>query len=127
MEADAVVSGALKRLWTDRCDIYVREGAEDPDTGRTVFSERRIYGNLPCRVSFRVSFETASPVRDVAGIASMAGQAVKLFLAPNIQVLAGSKIVVRRFGQETAYVRSGMPAIYEEHQEIRVELFRNWV
>ncbi|MCL2828354.1 MAG: hypothetical protein FWD99_06405 [Oscillospiraceae bacterium] len=121
-----MVSAALERLWTDRCDVYVREGAVDPDTGRTMFLERQIYEELPCRVSFRVSFETVSAVRDVAGIASMAGQTVKLFLDPNVRVPAGSKIVVRRFGQETAYVRSGMPAIYEGHQEIRVELFRNW-
>ena len=122
-----MVNGALERLWADRCDIYVREGTADPDTGRTVFAERRLYKNLPCRVSFRVSFETVGSVRDVAGVADMAGQTVKIFLAPSVQVPPGSKIVVRRYGQETAYVRSGMPAIYAGHQEVRVELFRNWV
>ncbi|MCL2588358.1 MAG: hypothetical protein FWD84_03010 [Oscillospiraceae bacterium] len=121
-----MVGKALRRLWTDRCDIYLRDGAVDPATGRTVFTERKLYADLPCRVSFRLSFETVSAVRDVGEAAVSATQAVKLFLQPDIIVPAGSKIVVRRGVHETAYTRTSQPAVFGAHQEIRMERFVRW-
>ena len=122
-----VRGAALRRFWTDCCDIWVRESVVDPETGRSVFQERRLYGDLPCRVSFRLSFETVSGVRDVGEAAVSAGQAVKLFLAPEIVVPPGSKIVVRRRGQEMVFARTGVPAVFEGHQEVRMERFERWV
>ena len=121
-----MVGAALRRLWTDRCDIYVRESAIDPGTGRTVFTERQVYADLPCRMSFRLSFETVGGVRDVGDAAVAAGQTVKLFLQPDIVVPAGSKITVRRGIHETAYTRTGRPAVFGMHQEVRMERFERW-
>ena len=121
-----MVGAALRRLWTDRCDIFVQESAIDPETGRSVFAERKIHADLPCRVSFRLSFETVSGVRDVGDAAVAAAQAVKLFLQPDIVVPAGSKIVVRRGVHEMAYARTGRPAVFEGHQEVRMERFTRW-
>ena len=121
-----MVGGTLRRLWTDRCDIFVRESAADPDTGRNVFVERRLFADLPCRVSFRLSFETVSGVRDVANAAVAANQAVKLFLRPDIVVPAGSKIVVRRGVHEMVFARTGQPAVFGAHQEVRMERFERW-
>ena len=121
-----VVGTALRRFWTDHCDVFVRESARDAGTGRDVFTERRIYADLPCRVSFRLSFETVNGVRDVGDAAVSAGQAVKLFLAPEVVVPAGSKIVVRRRGHEMTFIRSGVPAVFEGHQEVRMERFTQW-
>ena len=121
-----MVGSHLARLWTDRCDIYIRESAVDSETGRTGFSERKIYADLPCRISYRISFETVGAVRDVRNAATAAGQAVKLFLAPEVSIPAGSKIVVRRYGVEMVFARSGVPAVFEGHQEVRVERFQRW-
>ena len=121
-----MVTAHLARFWTDCCDVYVRESAVDAETGRTVFSERKLYENLPCRISYRISFETVGAVRDVGNAATAAGQAVKLFLAPEVSIPAGSKIVVRRQGREMVFARSGIPAMFEGHQELRVERFRKW-
>ena len=122
-----MVGAALRRLWTDRCDIVVREGGLEPGSGRTVFAERKIYADLPCRMSYRLSFETVSGVRDVGDAAVAAGQAVKLFLAPEIVVPVGSKIVLRRGNQEMVFARTGMPAVFGMHQEVRMERFERWV
>jgi len=122
-----MVTSPLRRFWNDRCDIFVRESAVDPQTGRTVFHERKLRADLPCRLSFRISFETVSAVRDVGEGASSAGQAVKLFLAPEIHVPAGSKIVVRRGGRELVFARSGIPAVFDHHQELRIERFHRWI
>jgi len=121
-----MVGAALRRLWTDRCDVFVRESARDPVTGRNVFTERRLHADLPCRVSFRIRFETVSGVRDVGGAAVSAGQTVKLFLAPEIAVPAGSKIIVRRGAHEMVFARTGIPALFEVHQEIRMERVARW-
>jgi hypothetical protein len=121
-----MVRAALRRFWTDRCDIIVRESTVDAGSGRTVFAERRVHADLPCRVSFRLSFETVSGVRDVGDAAVSAGQAVKLFLAPEVVVPPGSKIVVWRRGQEMVFARTGVPAVFEGHQEVRMERFTRW-
>jgi len=121
-----MVKTPLARLWTDRCDVYVRESAVDKETGRKVFSERKIYADLPCRLSHRLSFETVNTVRDAGDFATVAGQAVKLFMAPDIELPAGSRIVLRRMGEEVVFVRSGVPAVFEAHQEVRVERFYKW-
>ena len=121
-----MVGMALRRFWTDRCDVFVRESRLDPESGRTVFEERRVYADVPCRVSYRLSFETVGRVRDVGDGAVSAGQAVKLFLAPEIVLPAGSKLVVRRGGQEMVFARSGVPAVFGAHQEVRVERFERW-
>ena len=121
-----MVGAALRRLWTDRCDVFVRESAVNPENGRNVATERRIHADLPCRMSFRLSFETVRGVRDVGDAAVSAGQAVKLFLAPEIVVPAGSKIVVRRGIHETVFARTGIPAVFEGHQEVRMERLERW-
>ena len=122
-----MVRAALRRFWTDRCDIFVRESTVEPGTGRSVFTERKIHADLPCRMSFRLSFETVSGVRDVGDAAVSAGQAVKLFLAPEIVVPPGSKLVLRRGVHEMVFARSGVPAVFEGHQEVRMERFERWV
>ena len=120
-----MVGEQLRRFWTDRCDIIVREGALDASTGRTVFTEKALVQNAPCRLSFRLAFETTGRLRD-EGMAMAARQAVKLFLCHTIEVPTGSKIVVRRGDREFTYARSGTPAVFDWHQELRVELFRAW-
>ena len=122
-----MVGTALRRFWTDRCDVFVRESSVDPGTGRSVFEERQVYADLPCRLSYRLSFETLSGVRDVGDAAVSTRQAVKLFLAPEIMLPVGSKIVVRRGGREMMFARSGVPAVFGAHQEVRVERFERWV
>ncbi|MCL2843322.1 MAG: hypothetical protein FWE28_07660 [Oscillospiraceae bacterium] len=122
-----MVRSLLARLWRDRCDIWVQDSIVCPVTGRTVFEERKLHADLPCRVSFRLSFETVSGVRDVGDAAASAGQAVKLFLQPDIVVPAGSKIVVQRQGHELVFARTGMPAIFDGHQEVRMERFERWI
>lgn len=121
-----MVRSPLARFWRDRCDIWVRDAVVCPVTGRTVFEERKLHEDVPCRVSFRLSFETVSGVRDVGDAATSAGQAVKLFMQPDIVVPAGSKIVVQRQGRELVFARSGVPAVFDRHQEVRMERFERW-
>ena len=117
---------ALRRFWTDRCAIYVTDGAVDKTTGRTVFTERLLHADVPCRLSFRMSFETVRAAQDVGDGATAAGQAVKIFMAPDVTIPPGSKIVVSRRGTEFTFWRSGVPAVFEGHQEVRAERQARW-
>ena len=77
--------------------------------------------NQPCRLSFE-RLQVANQTEAGASVT----QSVKLFLAPEVCIKAGSKITVTQAGKTTAYTYSGIPAIYDTHQEIRLELFQEW-
>ena len=115
----------LERLWTDRCDVTVQEGSVDQQTGRTVFEERTVYADVPCRLSFRLTFENVSAVKNAGG-AFQVSQAGKLFVGLDVSVPPGARITVRRGDRVYEFARSGAPAIYSGHQELRVERFRDW-
>lgn len=119
----AAVRQILATLWTDRCTIITHEAVTDPETFLTDFADATLYEDLPCKLSFE---SIAAAAGDEA--ASVA-QSVKLFLSPDVTVPAGSKVVVTRpNGTERSftYKRSGEPAIYSNHQEIDLELFKGW-
>lgn len=50
-------------------------------------------------------------------------QTAKLFISPEIEVKAGSKISIAHQGKTIDYKRSGEPAVYTNHQEIMLDLF----
>lgn len=103
----------LEILYTDRCDIYSWESVKDPTTKVTEHKKVLRYENIPCRVSFKnitsVNQTTYEPI---------ISQVVKLFLSKDIEIKAGSEIVVYRGGKVFQYKCSGLPAIYSNHQEI---------
>ena len=107
--------------YTSVCDIISYQDVTDPTTMRTTQAEVAVAKQLPCRLSFESS-RAASQTETAAAVA----QGVKLFLAPDIAVPAGSKIVVTQNGRTTVYAASGEAAVYPTHQEIMLELFRGW-
>ena len=86
----------------------------------TGFSDVDVLVDQPCRLSF-----SSSPsVRD--GDVPEISQTVKLFFAPEVTVKEGSKITVTQNGVTTEYKQSGVPAVYQTHKEIILELFKGW-
>jgi hypothetical protein len=115
------VRQALESLWQGVCTITIREGTQNPTTKRTEFTESNLHQNQPCKLSF----ERITVTDDSDNAASIA-QATKLFIAPEINIPAGSKITVTQNGKTAAYEKSGEPAIYSNHQEVPLELFKGW-
>lgn len=70
--------------------------------------------NEPCRVS-----KSSQPISESDGLPS-ATQNVKLFIRPDIEIKAGSKITVTQHGETREYGLSGIPAKYCCHQEINL-------
>lgn len=111
---------AIESLYSGKCDVteYQEYARENRSTGHR---EVKVLEDIPCRLSFSSS-PNASPTES----ASQISQTIKLFMAPEITVAAGSKVTVTQNGVTTEYKSSGVPAVYETHQEIVLELFRGW-
>lgn len=112
---------ALERLWKDRCSVVIRDEVTDPVTKLTGFVEIVKIQDQPCKLSFETLTSTNGD-----GTAAVA-QSVKVFFAPELDIPAGSKIIVTRpTGAVTEYAQSGQPGVFTNHQEIRLELFKRW-
>lgn len=77
--------------------------------------------NQPCKLSF----ETLKSATQSASAASIM-QVTKLFVSPDISIKPGSKITVSQDDVTTDYTSSGVPAVYPTHQEIILELFKEF-
>lgn len=112
---------AIERMYSGLCTVTVKKSHINKATGVTEFTERATVYDQPCRLSF--SSKSASTAND--GYNTVA-QPVTLFIAPEIEIPAGSKITVTQNGKTTDYCRSGEGAVYVSHQEIALDLFEDY-
>ena len=114
------VRRGVESLFDDTCTIYTYEQIKDAETGVTQ-QQKIIYAeNIPCRISF-----SSFPNTD-NGEQAIIRQGIKLFINPEIKILAGSFITITRQGIATDYACTGQPAIYKTHQEINLELYEEY-
>ena len=71
-----------------------------------------------------MSFTTSPAAGD--GDTAELTQSVKLFCAPEVTILEGSRVTVTQNGVTGEYARSGMAAMYDTHAEYVLEAFRGW-
>ena len=113
---------AIESTYSGVCTIIERRDVRDEKTKITRKNEEvPVVENQPCKLSF----EKLNAVVQT-GTAAKQTQGTKLFIAPEIKVKPGSKIVVEQNGVTTAYSASGVPAVYLSHAEIMLELFEGW-
>ncbi|MFG6378942.1 MAG: hypothetical protein K1W19_11615 [Lachnospiraceae bacterium] len=120
-KAREVHKKAIEQLYEDVCTVCEYQSIKNEKTKLTEKREVVILENLPCKISFENTAVTA-------GKEGAAEQeiSVKLFLAPNINIKAGSKVIVIHNGETTAYSNSGVSARFFTHQEIELKLFERW-
>ena len=113
---------AIESTYSGVCTIIERRDVRDEKTKITRKNEEvPVVENQPCKLSF----EKLNAVVQTDMVAKQT-QGTKLFIAPEIKVKPGSKIVVEQNGVTTAYSASGVPAVYLSHAEIMLELFEGW-
>lgn len=112
---------AIMSIWTGLCSVYVRETKVNEANGRDEPIEVLKLENVPCRLSYKTIASTSENSE-----AELVHQAVKLFLLKEVEIPPGSKLVVTQEGKTAAYVKSGEAAVYSVHQEIMLELFKEW-
>ena len=116
-----IVRQAIERLYKGLCSVRVKVSSVNKETGETVFTEKVVLTEQPCRLSF--SSRNSSAKDDGYNTVS---QSVVLFIAPEIEIPSGSKTTVMQNGKTTDYCRSGESAVYSSHQEIALELFEDY-
>ena len=112
-QARKAVEGRYKGL----CDILEKRKVKDEVTKATILKDIAVLSNQPCRLSYSSS-GTANQTDTVSNIE----QTIKLFIAPGIKIAPGSKLRITQNGTTTDYISSGVPAVYETHQEVSLEL-----
>lgn len=114
------VRKAVEKGYIGTCSVieYRKVKRENGSTG---FSEETVLDNIPCKLSFK-----SAPVLGDGATGSAISQMVKVFMAPDVSVKSGSKLIITQNGVTKEYKGSGEPAIYETHQEIALELFKGW-
>lgn len=122
MKAFAFARKKVESLYIGTCSVYVLDTVRDPDTKQSKQTERLLFENQACRISFE-SNDTTIKSNDTV---YEKPQSIKLFIAPELIVNAGSKIVVTQNGRTETYKSSGVPRVYVTHQEIALELFERW-
>lgn len=113
---------AIEALYYEgTCSIVEYQDVTSETTKITRQEAVTVQENIPCKLSF----EKLNAVVQTDTAAAMA-QGVKLFVAPDVEIKSGSKIVVTWMGETLEYSCSGQPAIYPTHKEIMLELFKEW-
>lgn len=112
---------AVSRLWTGKCDIVEYTEVTDKKTHVTSMQETTTLKDIPCRISFETVKEAQQTEAPAKG-----EQIIKLFVASDINITGGSKIIVTQNGVTGVYKSSGIPAVYTAHQEILLEVFKEW-
>ena len=113
---------SIEKLYDDTCNIYESGYVKNQETGITKPTDDiLVVENQQCRISFK----TISPTNQTESN-NKTSQEIKLFIAPELLIKEGSKIVITRNGRTTEYKNSGTPAIYSTHQEIILTLVKEY-
>lgn len=108
---------AIESWYTDTCNITGTKKVQDGSI--TYFEDNVIIENQPCRLSY----SKVTTTTDADGTSTI-NQTIKLFISPDIDIKAGCNIEVNRNGNKTMYKCSGMPAIYDTHQEVVLDIYK---
>lgn len=112
---------AMESIYKGICTIYEYQTTTDEKTGISSKQEVIVLKDQPCRLSYQ-SITTVQPATG----ASIPVQTIKLFIAPELKVNPGSKIVVTQNEITKEYERSGETAVYATHQEICLKLLKRY-
>ncbi|MBZ0585357.1 hypothetical protein KWL18_018915, partial [Clostridioides difficile] len=93
---------AIEILYRDKCTIVEYQPIKDPITKRTNNKEIVVLENQSCKLSYK------NIVSAEQGKVAKLEQTIKLFISPDIEIKAGSKLIIN----DKEYVRSGESAIY---------------
>lgn len=110
---------AIESTYDSTCTVIEYKQEKDPVTKKMGSKEVTVYKDKPCKLSY--SSINKSNQTEVANVVT---QIIKVFIAPELDIKPGSKLVITSKGRTVEYKNSGVPAVYDTHQEIILELFR---
>lgn len=121
LAAQAAARKAIEATYFGTLTVMEMQKVKDEQSKLTKMKPVVTLENQPCKLSYETLKEAGQPEP-----ASAVTQITKLFVSPDVEIKAGSKITVMQDGVSMDYTHSGMPAVYPTHQEIILELFERW-
>ncbi|MBD5461505.1 MAG: hypothetical protein HDR24_00370 [Lachnospiraceae bacterium] len=121
MQARNIHRQAVEMMYEGSCCIYEKRNATNPDTKITSQKEVLVFEDMCCRLSFS---KVLPAYKQAEG--AKQEQQVRLFIAPEIVVKPGSKIIVSQNGMTETYKMSSLAAVYTSHQEIVLDAWEGW-
>lgn len=112
---------AIEATYFGTLTVTEHQTVKDEKTKLTKSVDVVVLQDEPCRLSFE-KMQTAVQSESAATIV----QGAKIFVSPDISIKTGSKLTVTQDNVTTDYTRSGESAIYPTHQEIMLELFKEY-
>lgn len=109
---------AVESRFIGACTVTKVENYKDIVTKVTKQREVIIYDNISCRAIF----EDVKSSNDTGDFANTK-QVIKLFVASDIVIPEGSKIVIKQEGRIIRSSMSGKPAFYNSHCEYSLDSF----
>lgn len=106
----------IEMLYLDRCDIYEFQTVVSSEDYTTSMEEVLVHEDVPCKLSEQHTTNSQD------GVVEREWKRITLIINPDIEVKAGSRIVVTRGGKSTSYKNSGTPSRFFNHQQIGLEL-----
>lgn len=109
----------IELLYEGLATIKVKQTVKDPVTKLTRPNEEVILcEDEPCRVS-----QHSDPISE-SRVLPTATETVMLFIRPELEIPAGSHVIVTQHGETREYATSGRPAVFCTHQEINLEIWK---
>lgn len=110
--------------YEDTCTVTERISQRSETNKRTKQVETQTLIDQPCKLTFR---ETTLTKSNESTTMSNVVQEILLFISPDVSIKPGSKIeITRKNGTVEVYKNSGIPQVYDTHQEIVLEIFKGW-
>lgn len=107
----------IERMYRGTLTVHEWTLATDPVTHITSEVESITVIDQPCLLSNT----STAPATSAEGVPSVT-KSTKIFVAPDIEIKEGSKLVVTQDGITNTYERSGIPSVYPTHQEVSVNV-----
>lgn len=112
---------AVEATYDGTCRIYGMKPVKDPVTKVTRQEEVLVQDGIACHLSY----SSTSPVAGSDTVTAVA-QTIKLFMAPESTIPPGCRIEVTQQGRTESYAQSGKAAVYSSHQEIFLEIWKEY-
>ena len=116
-----LVKAAQNLMYNGTMTVYQMVDAQPDEDGITRSTETPIITDEPCHISFS-TIDSNNQSENVGNL----HQEIVLYCDPDLTIPEGSKITVTQQGVTADYQLSGKPAVYMSHQEIDLEVFREY-
>ena len=110
------VRKAIETMYDSKCTVIVHEEYER-ENGSTGFQDVTVLEDEPCHVQY-----SSVKAAEQGAVMATVSQEIRLFISPDVEIPAGSKIVA----DSVNYTHSGVVAKYPTHQEIVLTLWDRW-